>query len=350
MQGTRTDTLAARVRDKGAPLIDGDTATFVWLGEEPPRLIGDFNGFGWREPTLPLTESEPGVWTHALKLSTDAYIEYAYTQGGERFPDPLNTRRITNGAAGMHSFFAMPDAEETPLARVSRAVPRGTITRHSIENGYLIVGGKRTVRLYRPPVDEPCPLLVVFDGQDYLPRARLATIVDNLIAQRRIRPIAMALINHGNKARFMEYNCSEATLGFLLRAVLPLAREHLDLLDADGAHGTLGASMGGLMSLYTAVRVPRIFGHVISQSGAFGFEQDSSPPLIQDLVRSAPARPLDIWMDAGSHEALIEPNRQMFALLQQKGYNVSLREYPGGHNFTSWKNDVWRGLEAVFGR
>jgi enterochelin esterase family protein len=38
----------------------------------------------------------------------------------------------------------------------------------------------------------------------------------------------------------------------------------------------------------------------------------------------------------------------MYALLQERMYNVAYREYSGGHNYTAWRDDVWRGLEKSF--
>jgi enterochelin esterase family protein len=38
----------------------------------------------------------------------------------------------------------------------------------------------------------------------------------------------------------------------------------------------------------------------------------------------------------------------MYALLKEKGYNVAYREFTAGHNYTAWRDDVWRGLEAMF--
>jgi enterochelin esterase family protein len=53
-------------------------------------------------------------------------------------------------------------------------------------------------------------------------------------------------------------------------------------------------------------------------------------------------------MDAGHFDDLLEDNRRMVRLLEEKNYNVSYREFSGGHNYTAWRNDVWRGLEAMF--
>lgn len=57
-------TIRERVVAEGTPLIDEAGATFVWLGERAPRLIGDWNNWGWEDGTRvgqALTESEPGV-------------------------------------------------------------------------------------------------------------------------------------------------------------------------------------------------------------------------------------------------------------------------------------------------
>jgi enterochelin esterase family protein len=344
------DSLLAEARKTGSPIVEDTRATFVWFGDQPPEVIGDFNGFGQGEPHVVLGEQAPGVWAQTIELPRDAYIEYLYRLNGETGLDPLNPRRLRNGIGGRHNYFFMPEAEQTPLARVRKDVSRGTVTRSVVKNDYLLIGGRRVVHLYHPPVDAAVPLLVVFDGQDYLPRARIVHIVDNLIAEGRIRPIAMALVNHGNQARVVEYDCSDSTVSWLLRDICSLAASQIPLVDPaaePGAFGVLGASMGGLIALYTAMRAPHIFGHVVSQSGAFGLHGEMQP-VVWDLVRALPPQAVKVWMDVGEYELLKHTNREMHALLQERGYDVTYREFSGGHNYTSWKNDVGRGLEAVF--
>ena len=265
-------------------------------------------------------------------------------------PDPLNPLSCPNGFGDNNHYFYMPGAAPSPLTRRPRRVPKCTLTRYQLATDELLVGRQRSVYLYQPPTDEPCPLVVVFDGQDYVRRGKLIQIVDNLIHQQRIRPIALALIYHGGNARTQEYACNDATLGFLDSAVLPLARKELNLKDVSevpGGYGVLGASMGGLMALYAGLRMPDIFGKVLSQSGAFrlfGYQM-----VVVDLVRYFPVQPLNIWMDTGRYEFLLQANRDMHSLLVDRDYQVSYREYPGGHNYTCWRDDIWRGLAYLFG-
>ena len=332
---------------KRTPLIDGGNATFIWHGPMAPTLIGDFNNWDVAQAVTLEKTKKPEIWKYTLQLPRDAYMEYAYILNGERLNDPNNPHLSYNGVDADNNYFYMPDGAPTTLMKRKADIARGEVTRHVLYSDWLLVGGKRKVHLYQPATIEPSPLLVVFDGNDYHRRAKLVKIVDNLIAQERIRPIALAMVANRNKARGVEYACNDATLGFLVTSLLPFAQEKLNLIDVrahPGAYGVMGASMGGLISLYAAMRLPEIFGYVLSQSGAF-----DEYSVINDLIRFSDPLPLKIWMDVGVFDFLYDENIRMHDLLQSKGYDVTFTEYTGGHNYPSWRNDLWRGLEALFG-
>ena len=348
----RIHPLIARARREGTPLIDGQTVTFVWEGKTAPFLLGDFNDWQKDHPLVFVSDA-PEVWISTLSIPKDAYLEYAYfknLEDDQRQVDRFNNRKVNNGVGQFNHYFYMPETGPTDLVNERDGIPHGEITRHYVSIDEMAVGKRRTVYLYHPPVREPLPLLIVYDGADYLRRARLPVIVDNLISEGRIRPLAMAFINHGGPARFVEYSCSEATLGLILLKLLPLAQNKLNLIDigqSPGAFGILGASMGGLMSLFTGLRLPHIFGRVLSQSGSFTtWEYDL---VVYDLVRSLNKPAPRVWMDVGRYEWLLETNQRMRALMEEKGLQVTYREYNGGHNYHSWRDDVWRGLECLFG-
>jgi enterochelin esterase family protein len=221
-----------------------------------------------------------------------------------------------------------------------------------VPTGSVVTGRRRAVYLYQPPVDAPVPLVIVFDGPWYLRRARLPVIVDNLIASQQIRPFAMAMVENGGAAgRMVEYACSESTLLFLVEQVLPLATDRLRLttISAEpGGYGVLGASMGGLMALFTAMRLPLLFGMALSQSGAFRFGPYRS--VVADLAEKRANPALRVWLDTGRYEWLLEPNREMAAVLRQNDYQMAYREFNAGHNFTAWRDNIVQGLLWLFAR
>lgn len=182
--------LVQRVKAEGHPLIDGETVTFLWEGKAAPHLIDDLHG--WEGNPQSARRIAPGIWSWSFDLRRDAYLEYAFLdpETDERIPDPHNKRRVWNGINGYNHFFYMPEAAPTPLVDRKKDIPQGRLTKHVLPAWMMTQDGKRALHLYQPPTDEAVPLLVIYDGNDYLQRGKLATMVDNLIAEKRIRPLA----------------------------------------------------------------------------------------------------------------------------------------------------------------
>ncbi len=346
--------LLERVKAENTPLfdyIDDQTCrvTFVWEGDAPPMLMSDFTW--WEMNPVNLEEVEYGVWAYSTILPIDAYVEYSFYLTPdiiERYLDPFNAQ-VALGLGNLNNFFGCPGYKPSILKKRSLTAKRGAISTHYLGTGGFLGESHRQIMLYHPPVDYPVPLLVVWDGMDYVQNAYLNRIVDNLIAQEAIEPIAMVLILNGFGNRILEYSQNDSNLSFLLTQVLPFARQNLNLLDEPGVHGLLGASMGGLTSLYTALRVPQIFGKVLSQSGAFMRDNAGIEMVTFDLVRYSPTKPLKIWQETGNMESWVKGNRLLYTILKEKGYDVVYREYNGGHNYTWWGVYVHEGLIQLFG-
>lgn len=342
-----THPLLAMARSAGNPIIGTETITILWEGKTAPYLLDDIHN--WEEDPQTLVPIGSELWSFSMPLAPDAYLEYAFWDPttGERLPDPLNPNIIWNGINAYNHYFYMPQVGPSPLIQPIPGNAKGKVTRYQVPTREYAVGLNRMVYLYQPPVKTPVPLVVVYDGPDYLKRACLNVIVDNLIAANRVCPFAMAMVQNGGRARSLEYSCSDATLGFVFECVIPLAQEHLTISPPGGEpYGILGASMGGLMALYTGMRMPQVFGKVLSQSGSFTLLEHEL--VVMDLVNYAPPPDINIWMDAGRYEWLLDDNRKMFSLLKEKQYKVRYYEFSGGHNYTAWRDDIWRGLEALF--
>lgn len=340
----------ARVKKTANPQISNHQASLTWQGKNAPQVISDLHE--WEANPQPMEKTEAGEWRFTFDLDEDTYLEYAFLDpaSGKRLRDPLNPRRVYNGVGAYNHYFYMPTAKPSPLTRVPKGGLRGKMARFTVPAEYVSTSKTRRVYLYQPPVREAVPLLAVYDGMDYFKRGRLTEIVDNLILQKRIRPIGLAFLQNAGRARMVEYACAETTLAFLMSSVLPLAAQELKLIDHEkqpGAHGVLGASMGGLMSVYTSLRLPQVFGQALSQAGAFELWEHET--VAMQLVRHAPRPDVKLWLDCGRLDFLRETNRRMSALLTEKGYDFTYRENGGAHNYTTWRDHLAPGLEALFG-
>lgn len=342
-----------RAKDEGSPLIDGNIATFVWKGESAPYLHLEIDQFKPRK----LKKVGKNTWIHQVEIAADAYVEYAYSSdknGQKRLKDPFNKNLFDTGMGHFNHFFGMSAYQPSPLIERAADIAKGTVTKHKIKGLWMLPEPSRTVWFYQPVSAEPVPLLLVWDGNDYIDRGKLTEIVDNLIAQKKIRPIALAMLSNYHPARFLEYNQSDTSIAFFGQHVLPLAQKKLNLLDYKkhvGSWGVMGASMGGLMSLYTGMRLPHIFGKVLSQAGAYWQRGifAGEDMLIKQMIQHLPKADLKIWQDVGTFDFLLEENRVLNKILSQKGYKVNYKEYNGGHNYTCWRNALPEALTYLFG-
>ena len=332
------------------PVIEGRKVTLLWQGETALDVISDLHG--WEANPRQMEPDGPGMWRFCFDLDEDSYLEYAFynPQSKKRYLDPLNPKRVYNGVGGHNHFFYMPGAMASPLTRPAAGGLRGKVARYTVPAQNLTTSKTRTIYLYQPPVSEAVPLLAVYDGIDYFKRGKLAEIIDNLIAEKRIRPIAVAFLQNAGRARAVEYACAETTLAFLTRTVLPLAAQELKLVDFEkhpGIHGVMGASMGGLMSVYTALCLPQVFGRALSQAGAFVIWDNET--ITMQMVRYMPRADVRLWLDCGKLDFLREASQQMSGLLQEHNYDFTYRENGGAHNYTTWRDHCDSGLEALFG-
>ena len=89
---------------------------------------------------------------------------------------------------------------------------------------------------------------------------------------------------------------------------------------------------------------------MLSQSGAF----HAAAP--EEFVR-ADRLPVRLYLDAGRSRpspcgrfpSLLHANRHFRDVLLAKGYDVTYREFPGGHDYLWWRETIADGLVALLG-
>ena len=138
----------------------------------------------------------------------------------------------------------------------------------------------------------------------------------------------------------------------------PALERELPLQGTPAGRGLVGASLGAVASLSTAVRYPGVFGRLLLQSGSFAFSDIGSHdrgPLfdpIADFVnayRSDPTPVSDrVFVSCGQYESLIYENRSLIPVLQSTGMDVRYVEARDGHNWENWRDRLREGLSWLF--
>jgi hypothetical protein len=250
------------------------------------------------------------------------------------------------------NFIIGPTHEPAPEAKVQPGVPQGRViefTMNSNESKFYpgIARDPNTFGTVNP--DDPAKLVVttsrpapytrhvaVYVPQQYVPGAAapfivgadgpdklLFTVLDNLIAQRRVPAmIAISIGNGGGDAqgsqRGLEYDTLSGKYAeFVESEVLPRVESecHVKLTRDPEARATMGCSSGAACAFTMAWYRPDLYRRVLSYSGTYVNQQwpaNAETPhgaweYHEHLIPQSPAKPIRIWMEVSDRD-LLNPN------------------------------------------
>ncbi|HVG93499.1 MAG TPA: alpha/beta hydrolase-fold protein [Planctomycetota bacterium] len=358
-RGPGDGSLDAFLAEQTFPIVEGDRVTFAWRGRADSVTL--WHAIFGLPPFPPLARvAGTDLWYLTIDLPPGSRMEYKLRveRGGEvrLLRDPLNPK-LAHDPYGANSVaygegYVRPDwTLEDPEARP------GTLEDRDFDSAAL--GGPRTVHLYLPArmrMTRRYPLLVVHDGFDYLRFAGLKVVLDNLIHRLEIPPIVAACTQSPDRST--EYIANPAHARFVVEELIPALEGMLPLQRDPAARGLLGASLGGVASLYAAWRYPRTFGRLLLQSGSFAFTdigRSQRGPMFDPVAsfvnafRAKPGRPAEkVFLSCGVYESLIYENRSMAPFLERAGMEVRFVESRDGHTWENWRDRLREGLSWLF--
>jgi enterochelin esterase-like enzyme len=348
--------------------------TFVLRATTP--YVGMFGGRGWREkPLVRIGDSD--LWYLTMRVPADSRFDYAFiTADGppeyhvpyqkDPTPDPRFTTKLLdpNNSTEQHFGFSrieLPAAPPQPWIVAKPDVAKGKVAELKLESTGL--KETRRIGIYTPAGYDPkrtYPLLIVFDGEIYgldaNPLIPLPTVLDNLIAAKKIPPLVAALVaNQGIRDR--DLAGSPPFAAFVAKELVPKLRADYRAGMTPGDTIVTGSSLGGLSSTFVALHHPDVIGNVLSQSGAYQFKPGSFTTDLSESVEGGwlmrevaktPKQPIRFYLDAGHFEDdLLASNRHMRDVLVAKGYPVTYAEFNGAHDYWMWRHTIADGLMAL---
>jgi enterochelin esterase family protein len=232
---------------------------------------------------------------------------------------------------------------------------------HSLPTGLIQLhqpfGDQRRFWVYLPSTQltRPLPLLVVFDGRQYKDMLHLPEMLDYLIAQGPIPPVAALLVDNLDRRELL---CQAEFADYLANKALPWIRSTLSITNDPRQTIVAGSSYGGLAAAFLAFRYPQSFGVVLSQTGWFRWhpEGDREHHWLAHQIAEAASVPVKFLLQVGKLEIAqmrdggptqLAANRYMRDTLQAKGYRVSYQEYSGGHDVSSLEFPLARALMEI---
>jgi enterochelin esterase-like enzyme len=322
----------------GTPMIEGAQVNFIYYGPDAKEveLTGEFNQWAARGQALPMERlGGTGFFYHTLELNEPARLEYKFIVDGEWQRDPFCPNQVENGLGDSNSYFVVGKFDEPPELQWVSEIPHGRVEEFDFHSQLL--ANTRRVYVYLPAAYDNSRArrfgaLYVHDGGEYLDRAKLVNVLDNLIAKREIPALMAVMVDPVN--RMSEYWANQRYLEFLSDELLPEIDGRYRTLTDRKARGVMGASLGGLISVYAALSRPDLFSLVGGQSSALMIEEEKLAGLVGGTRRAS----FRFYFDAGKYEPRFIPAHERFvALLRKRRWPVCYQELPGGHNWTSWR-------------
>jgi enterochelin esterase family protein len=337
-------------KENHIPLVDEDSVYFLYRGEaNSVEWVGDFNGWNYDKTYANKGKkiSDTDLWILKSSFAKDARIDYKILINGTNWIlDPNNKNQQWSGVGGgsPNSELRMPDWKEDPIQIERSGIPKGVIERDILFFS-KILGYQVTYSVYLPNnythLDK-LPVAYFTDGYEYLhPKlGNTATILDNLIADKKIKPIIAVFIDHrepinrSNNKRMQELAMNPKYLDFFTQELIPKIENEYPVISNSSSRAIIGTSMGGLTATYFAFSKPDVFGMAGIQSPAF-----YTRPQIYSLCEDATNPKMRISMTSGLINDTSVEARKMKDVLQANSCIYNYREVNEGH---SWGN--WRGL------
>lgn len=372
-----------KIERNGAPLIEklpgdleNDLVTFIYKADEEVENVIFIPPIGWEKFLEYKMERllNTNLWYITCKIKNDLRFDYTISvndslidsdEGWETREmnltyDKLNKNFLIlceeDDKEKKVSYVVMPKAQEHFWVKERVNISKGNIEEYYFHSEKL--EKDRRIRIYTPygykKSNKPYKFLILTDGDEYLNLLSGKTVLDNLIADKKIAPIVVLFVD-STDIRYEELSCNDDFVDIIVGKLTPWFRGNynISLEPKDGIIG--GLSLGGLTATYLGLRHSEIFGNVLSQSGAYwykpeDFKEVESACWMSTEFNKIERLPLKFYLNVGilePKENMIGVNKKLRDVLESKGYEVKFEEFNGGHDYLCWGETLANGLISL---
>lgn len=140
----------------------------------------------------------------------------------------------------------------------------------------------------------------------------------------------------------------------LKEVIIPMVEKDYRVKSDAKDRAQAGLSMGGMHTLYTGVKNTDMFNYLgVFSSGWIVPRQDAIANVQYDFMKNNTQKInnnlKEFWISAGGKEDIAYRNCQiMLDKLKQLKINYTYSEYPGGHTWPVWRNNLYHFAQIIF--
>ncbi|MBM6618178.1 alpha/beta hydrolase [Bacillus suaedaesalsae] len=200
-------------------------------------------------------------------------------------------------------------------------------------------------------------LIITQDGQDYFNLGRIARVTEDLLQNKEIpNTIIVGIPYPSVEERRRRYHPNgekhKAYIRFLSHELIPYLDQTLPTFQMGRGRVLMGDSLGGTISLLTALQYPHTFGKVVMQSPFINsyvkdqVEGFSSPHLLQ-IYQVIGTKETAVETTNGQVKDFVKPNRELAEIIKSRGFQAFYEEFEGDHTWTYWQPDLIQALQFI---
>jgi enterochelin esterase-like enzyme len=301
-----------------------------------------------------------GYWQVTTDSISEGFHYYSLLIDGVAIADPAS--ETFYGMGRMASGIEIPFAGGAYYAL--KDVPHGDVRMKRYHS--TVTNQWRRFFIYTPPgydanTTEKYPVLYILHGggedeRGWATQGKTDLILDNLIAEKKAKPMLIVMtdgnIGGGGMAGFGEQSLRMFE-NELKIAVIPFVEKNFRAETDSRNRALAGLSLGGLQTLYAGIKNTQLFSYLgVFSSGWFANQPALSNPQYDFMKNNTAAinsNLRSLWVSVGGKEDIAYNNcKIMLQKFDEMGIKYTYSEYPGGHTWPVWRNNLYNFSQMLF--
>lgn len=303
-----------------------------------------------------MVKGQDGFWEVTTDPQGEGFHYYSLVIDGVAVADPSSESFY--GMSRMASGIEIPVQGEAYYA--IRDVPHGDIR---LKRYYSpVMNGWRNLYIYTPPgydanANQKYPVLYILHGggedeRGWATQGKTDLILDNLIAEKKATPMLVVMLDGNTGTPGFGEQFLRTFEAELKQGVIPFVEKNYRANTGAQNRALAGLSLGGLQTLYAGIYNPGLFSHLGVFSSGWLPNQKSISDRQYEFMKSNAAAingKLNLWIAMGGKEDIAYENCQaMLRRLDALNIRYTYHEYPGGHTWPVWRNNLYTFAPLLF--
>lgn len=305
-----------------------------------------------------MVKNSGGVWEATTDSLSEGIHYYSLIIDGLAVCDPAS--EAVYGMGRFASSFEVPFKGDSYYE--IKDVPHGDIRiRRYYSN---VLNNWRNFYMYTPPgydqnTSEQYPVLYILHGggedqRGWAIQGKTDLIIDNLIAGKKAVPMIVIMADGNIPVGGFGEESLKVFEKEQKQSIIPFVEKNFRVKTEAKYRALAGLSMGGIQTLYAGIKNTELFSSLgVFSSGWIQPMQkdiaDSQYEVMKNNVDKINGNLNHFWISQGGKEDIAWKNCQtMLSKFDEMKIKYTYYEYPGGHSWPVWRNDLYNFAQLLF--